>query len=103
MVATAARGTIRTLTSRHSSACRIHTSDSIATVDWSAAAVSAIRPDRTAPTPAVTRTRTSWIVRATPYWHAVLGITLILITIIFPQGIVGTLRQWRQRWEGSGP
>jgi len=44
-----------------------------------------------------------WIVRATPYWHAVLGITLILITIIFPQGIVGTLRQWRQRWEGSGP
>ena len=36
-----------------------------------------------------------WIVRATPYWHAVLGATLILITIIFPQGIVGTLRQWR--------
>ncbi len=42
-----------------------------------------------------------WIVRATPYWHAVLGITLILITIIFPQGIVGTLRQWRQRREGE--
>ena len=42
-----------------------------------------------------------WIVRATPYWHAVLGITLILITIIFPQGIVGTLRQWRQRREDA--
>ncbi|MFN3746172.1 MAG: ABC transporter permease [Hyphomicrobiaceae bacterium] len=42
-----------------------------------------------------------WIVRATPYWHAVLGITLILITIIFPQGIVGTIRQWRQRWEAE--
>jgi branched-chain amino acid transport system permease protein len=42
-----------------------------------------------------------WIVRATPYWHAVLGITLILITIIFPQGIVGTLRQWRQRRESA--
>ncbi len=40
-----------------------------------------------------------WIVRATPYWHAVLGLTLILITIIFPQGIVGTLRQWRQSRE----
>jgi branched-chain amino acid transport system permease protein len=36
-----------------------------------------------------------WIVRATQYWHAVLGITLILITVIFPQGIVGALRQWR--------
>ncbi|OJU25977.1 MAG: ABC transporter permease [Alphaproteobacteria bacterium 64-6] len=42
-----------------------------------------------------------WVVRATPYWHAVLGITLILITIIFPQGIVGTLRQWRQRREAE--
>ena len=36
---------------------------------------------------------------STPYWHAVLGITLILITVIFPQGIVGTLRQWRRRRE----
>jgi branched-chain amino acid transport system permease protein len=42
-----------------------------------------------------------WIVRATPYWHAVLGVTLILITIIFPQGIVGTFRQWRQRREAE--
>jgi branched-chain amino acid transport system permease protein len=40
-----------------------------------------------------------WIVRATPYWHAVLGMTLILITIVFPQGIVGTLRQWRAQRE----
>ncbi len=39
------------------------------------------------------------IVRATPYWHAVLGMTLIIITIVFPQGIVGTLRQWRARRE----
>lgn len=42
-----------------------------------------------------------WIVRATPYWHAVLGATLILITVLFPQGIVGTLRQWRARGEGT--
>lgn len=40
-----------------------------------------------------------WIVRATPYWHALLGTTLILITIIFPQGIVGTIRQWRSARE----
>jgi branched-chain amino acid transport system permease protein len=42
-----------------------------------------------------------WIVRATPYWHAVLGATLILITVLFPQGIVGTLRQRRARGEGT--
>jgi branched-chain amino acid transport system permease protein len=42
-----------------------------------------------------------WIVRATPYWHAVLGATLILITVLFPQGIVGTLRQWRAQREDS--
>ena len=35
-----------------------------------------------------------WIMRATSYWQAVLGATLILITVLFPQGIVGTLRQW---------
>ena len=40
-----------------------------------------------------------WIMRATPYWQAVLGATLILITVLFPQGIVGTLRQWRARRE----
>ncbi len=40
-----------------------------------------------------------WIVRATAYWHAVLGLTLILITVIFPQGVVGTLRQWRAKRE----
>jgi branched-chain amino acid transport system permease protein len=34
-----------------------------------------------------------WIMRATAYWQAVLGATLILITVLFPQGIVGTLLQ----------
>ncbi len=33
-----------------------------------------------------------WIVRATTYWQAVLGATVILITVLFPQGIVGTVR-----------
>jgi len=40
-----------------------------------------------------------WIMRATAYWHAVLGATLILITVLFPQGIVGTLLQWQTRRE----
>ena len=44
-----------------------------------------------------------WIVRATTYWHAVLGATLILITVLFPQGIVGTLRQWWTRREEETP
>ena len=33
-----------------------------------------------------------WIVRATTYWQAILGLTVIAITIAFPLGIVGTLR-----------
>jgi branched-chain amino acid transport system permease protein len=33
-----------------------------------------------------------WIVRATTYWQAILGLTVIAITIVFPLGIVGTLR-----------
>jgi branched-chain amino acid transport system permease protein len=33
-----------------------------------------------------------WITRATTYWQAVLGATVILITMLFPLGIVGTLR-----------
>ncbi len=33
-----------------------------------------------------------WIVRATSYWQAVLGATVIFITMLFPQGIVGTIR-----------
>jgi branched-chain amino acid transport system permease protein len=40
-----------------------------------------------------------WIVRATPYWHAFLGLALIAITVIFPQGIVGTVREWRAKRE----
>jgi branched-chain amino acid transport system permease protein len=35
-----------------------------------------------------------WITRATTYWQAVLGCTVILITVLFPQGIVGTLRAY---------
>jgi branched-chain amino acid transport system permease protein len=34
-----------------------------------------------------------WITRATPYWHAVLGVSVVALTILFPQGVAGTLRQ----------
>lgn len=38
-----------------------------------------------------------WIARAIPYWQAMLGLTVIALTIVFPQGIAGTLGQWRTR------
>jgi branched-chain amino acid transport system permease protein len=34
-----------------------------------------------------------WITRATPYWHAVLGVSVVMLMVLFPQGIVGTIRQ----------
>lgn len=43
-----------------------------------------------------------WITRATPYWHAVLGACVIALTMLFPKGIAGSLKQraagagWRQ-------
>jgi len=40
-----------------------------------------------------------WVTRATPYWHAALGIFIVLLTLLFPAGIVGTLRQ---RWADRG-
>jgi branched-chain amino acid transport system permease protein len=33
-----------------------------------------------------------WITRATAYWQAVLGTAVIMLTVLFPQGIVGSLR-----------
>jgi branched-chain amino acid transport system permease protein len=43
-----------------------------------------------------------WITRATPYWQAVLGSAVIGLTILFPQGIVGTLaRRLGRQGEGT--
>lgn len=44
-----------------------------------------------------------WITRATPYWHAVLGGCVIALTMLFPQGIVGSLRRrsFSARWGQS--
>lgn len=38
-----------------------------------------------------------WITRATPYWHAVLGISVVTLTVLFPQGVVGAVRQRRMQ------
>jgi branched-chain amino acid transport system permease protein len=40
-----------------------------------------------------------WITRSTPYWQAVLGAAVIALTMLSPQGIVGTIRQ---RWFADG-
>jgi branched-chain amino acid transport system permease protein len=39
------------------------------------------------------------IARSTDYWRAVLGITILVIVLAFPQGIVGALRGWFERKE----
>jgi branched-chain amino acid transport system permease protein len=39
-----------------------------------------------------------WVTRATPYWQAVLGLTIVALTLAFPQGITGTLARLRSRW-----
>ncbi|MGD9806427.1 MAG: ABC transporter permease [Hyphomicrobiaceae bacterium] len=35
-----------------------------------------------------------WLARATNYWQAVLGVCIVLLTIVFPRGITGTLGGW---------
>jgi branched-chain amino acid transport system permease protein len=44
-----------------------------------------------------------WVTRVTPYWQAMLGFAVILLTILFPQGIAGTLRLWFIRDERPAP
>jgi branched-chain amino acid transport system permease protein len=33
-----------------------------------------------------------WLTRATDYWQAVLGVAIVVLTLVFPHGITGTLR-----------
>ncbi len=35
-----------------------------------------------------------WLTRATPYWQAVLGMTIVVLTLVFPRGITGTIGGW---------
>ncbi|MFM9939875.1 MAG: ABC transporter permease [Hyphomicrobiaceae bacterium] len=40
------------------------------------------------------------IIRVTPYWQAVLGAAVIVLTMAFPQGVAGTSRQLWARYRG---
>jgi branched-chain amino acid transport system permease protein len=42
-----------------------------------------------------------WITRVTPYWQAVLGASVILLTVVFPAGIVGSLKSRWLLWNGG--
>ncbi len=35
-----------------------------------------------------------WLTRETPYWQAVLGATIVVLTLVFPRGITGTIGSW---------
>lgn len=35
-----------------------------------------------------------WLTRATPYWQAMLGATIVVLTLVFPRGITGTIGGW---------
>jgi branched-chain amino acid transport system permease protein len=39
------------------------------------------------------------IARGTDYWRAVLGVTILVLVLVFPQGIVGALRSWFEKRE----
>ncbi len=38
------------------------------------------------------------IARSTDYWRAMLGGVILLLVLLFPQGIAGYVEQWMQRW-----
>ena len=37
------------------------------------------------------------LARSTEYWRGALGVTILLLVVLFPRGIAGTLAAWRQR------
>ncbi len=44
-----------------------------------------------------------WMIRATDYWRALLGLTILLLVLAFPQGIVGGLAAAWERWRLPAP
>ncbi|OZI74898.1 ABC transporter permease [Bordetella genomosp. 12] len=38
-----------------------------------------------------------YVMRATEYWRALFGAVIVLLVLVFPQGIAGVWRQWAQR------
>lgn len=43
------------------------------------------------------------VARNTDYWRAVLGGIILLLVLLFPQGIAGQLRRWAERLRYLGP
>ena len=41
--------------------------------------------------------------RQTEYWRALLGAVILLLVLVFPQGIVGALAQWLAQRGGGAP
>ncbi len=40
--------------------------------------------------------------RMTSYWRFALGLAIVLVVILFPRGIAGTILDWRERRSGGG-
>ena len=41
------------------------------------------------------------LTRSTEYWRAVMGGIMLLLVLVFPQGITGGLHQLWVRWQGA--
>jgi branched-chain amino acid transport system permease protein len=37
------------------------------------------------------------VARQTEYWRALLGLVILFLVLVFPQGIVGTIENWSAR------
>ena len=41
------------------------------------------------------------LMKLTAYWRFGLGLSIVLLVVLFPRGLVGTWRFWRARREGA--
>ena len=41
------------------------------------------------------------LMRFTAYWRFILGLVIVLLVILFPKGLVGTVLDWRERRSGG--
>jgi len=37
------------------------------------------------------------VMRETPYWRGVLGVIILVLVLVFPGGIAGTISAWAKR------
>jgi branched-chain amino acid transport system permease protein len=42
------------------------------------------------------------LIRQTQFWRALLGGVILVIVLLFPQGVVGSIAEWRQKLRGGG-